>query len=101
MLTKEQLQQRVRELEEENDELQDQLDQIFDIIAPPEGQTEHEKEGPTAQGKTDATSTRRDFQDIGVGARRPLRKAARKPAALSLGAANVATHSATKIARNR
>jgi len=34
MPTKEQLQKRVRELEEENDELQDQLDQIFDIVAP-------------------------------------------------------------------
>ena len=34
MPTKEQLQKRVRELEAENDELQDQLDQIFDIVAP-------------------------------------------------------------------
>jgi len=34
MPTKEQLQKRVGELEAENDELQDQLDQIFDIVAP-------------------------------------------------------------------
>lgn len=34
MPTKEQLQRRVRELEAENDELQDQPDQIFDIVAP-------------------------------------------------------------------
>jgi hypothetical protein len=34
MPTKEQLQKRVRELEVENDALQDQLDQIFDIVAP-------------------------------------------------------------------
>ncbi len=37
MPTKEQLQKRVRELETENDELQDQLDQIFDIVAPEVG----------------------------------------------------------------
>jgi hypothetical protein len=37
MPTKEQLQKRVRELEAENDELQDQLDQIFDIVAPEVG----------------------------------------------------------------
>jgi hypothetical protein len=35
--TKEQLQKRVRELEAEDDELQDQLDQIFDIVAPEVG----------------------------------------------------------------
>jgi hypothetical protein len=37
MPTKEQLQKRVRELEAENDELHDQLDQIFDIVAPEVG----------------------------------------------------------------
>ncbi len=37
MPTKEQLQKRVQELEQENDELQDQLDQIFDIVAPEDG----------------------------------------------------------------
>ena len=36
MPTKEALQQRVKELEEENDDLQDQLDQIADIAAPPD-----------------------------------------------------------------
>jgi hypothetical protein len=36
MPTKEQLQKRVSELEEENDDLQDQLDQVFDIVASPE-----------------------------------------------------------------
>ena len=37
MPTKEQLQKRVGELEAENDELHDQLDQIFDIVAPEVG----------------------------------------------------------------
>ena len=37
MPTKEQLQKRVRELEAENDELHDQLDQFFDIVAPEVG----------------------------------------------------------------
>jgi len=37
MPTKEQLQKRVRELEAENDQLQDQLDQICDIVAPEVG----------------------------------------------------------------
>lgn len=37
MPTKEQLQKRVSELEQENDDLQDQLDQIFDIVAPENG----------------------------------------------------------------
>jgi heme oxygenase len=37
MPTKEQLQKRVRELEAENDELHDQLDQIFNIVAPEVG----------------------------------------------------------------
>jgi hypothetical protein len=40
MPTKEQLQKRVRELEAENDELQDQLDQIFAIVAPEVGDTD-------------------------------------------------------------
>lgn len=43
MTTKEQLQKRVQELEQENDELQDQLDQIFDIVAPPEEKSEDEE----------------------------------------------------------
>jgi hypothetical protein len=43
MPTKEQLENRVRELEEENNRLQDQLDQIFHIVAPPEEKGEHEK----------------------------------------------------------
>jgi hypothetical protein len=41
--TKEQLQKRVEELERENDELQDQLDRIFDIVAPPQEEGEDEK----------------------------------------------------------
>jgi len=43
MSTKEQLQKRIEELEQENDELQDQLDQIFDIVAPPQEEAEDEK----------------------------------------------------------
>jgi heme oxygenase len=42
MPTKEQLQKRVRELEAENDELHDQLDQIFDIVAPEVGDGDEE-----------------------------------------------------------
>lgn len=42
MPTKEQLKKRVQELEEENDQLQDQLDRIYDILAPPEGQDERD-----------------------------------------------------------
>jgi hypothetical protein len=37
MPTKAQLQKRVREPEAENDKLHDQLDQIFDIVAPEVG----------------------------------------------------------------
>jgi hypothetical protein len=37
MATKGQLQQRIAELEAENDDLQDQLDQVADIVAPVEG----------------------------------------------------------------
>jgi len=51
MPTKEQLQKRVQELEEENDQLQDQLDQIFDIVAPPEGQDGCHRDGVTAREK--------------------------------------------------
>lgn len=60
MPTKEQLEKRVRELEEENDELQDQLDQIFEIVAPPEGQREDEKDWMTTRRKTSGASVRRN-----------------------------------------
>jgi len=43
--TKEQLRKRVQELEEENDQLQDQLDQIYDIVAPREQQGERDNSG--------------------------------------------------------
>ena len=48
MATKEQLQKRVQELEEENDQLQDQLDQIFDIVAPED--EDEDEEGDDADG---------------------------------------------------
>lgn len=44
MPTKEELQQRIKELEEENDELQDQLDQVADIVAPSEEDEDEEGE---------------------------------------------------------
>lgn len=44
MATKEELADRIRELEEENDELQDQLDSIADIAAPIEGEEDGEYE---------------------------------------------------------
>jgi hypothetical protein len=75
MPTKEELQQRVRELEEENDELQDQLDQIFDIVAPPEEHREDEKDGMTARKRGEAASVRRDLAQS-LGAHRPAGKAA-------------------------
>ena len=40
MASKEELQDRIRELEEENDDLQDQLDKIADIAAPIEDEDE-------------------------------------------------------------
>jgi hypothetical protein len=52
--TKEQLESRVRELEEENDSLQDQLDQIFDIVAPREEKGEDEKHGSDRLDKTNS-----------------------------------------------
>ena len=59
MPTKEQLQKRVQELEEENDQLQDHLDQIYDIVAPPEGEAALDRDGVTAQRKTDAAAVPR------------------------------------------
>ncbi|HTQ59986.1 MAG TPA: hypothetical protein VMI32_07180 [Candidatus Solibacter sp.] len=47
MASKEELQERIRELEEENDDLQDQLDQIADIAAPIEGEEGNERAQPT------------------------------------------------------
>ena len=63
MPTKEQLENRVRELEEENDSLQDQLDQIFDIVAPPEEQGEDDEHG---RDRSDKTNSRRSA-DLKVG----------------------------------
>lgn len=44
MASNEQLKQRIRELEEENDDLQDQLDQIADIAAPIEDDDDGDQE---------------------------------------------------------
>lgn len=60
MATKEQLQKRVEELEQENDDLQDQLDQIFDIVAPPEEQGQNKKDAVPTRGKKIATGVPRD-----------------------------------------
>ena len=62
MPTKEQLENRVRELEEENDSLQDQLDQIFDIVAPPEEKGEDEKHGRDRLDKTNSRRVRRNLR---------------------------------------
>lgn len=59
MPTKEQLENRVRELEEENDNLQDQLDQIFDIVAPPEEKREDERH---ERDRLDKTNSRRSAE---------------------------------------
>lgn len=50
MPTKEELMQRIKELEDENDDLQDQLDQVADIVAPPE---EDEDEGDNGDEEDD------------------------------------------------
>jgi hypothetical protein len=60
--TKEQLENRVRELEEENDSLQDQLDQIFDIVAPPEEKGEDGKDGRDGLRKTGSARVRRNLR---------------------------------------
>jgi len=62
MPTKEQLENRVRELEEENDGLQDQLDQIFDIVAPPEEKGEDEKDGRDGLAKISSARVRRNLR---------------------------------------
>jgi hypothetical protein len=59
--TKEQLENRVRELEEENDSLQNQLDQIFDIVALPEEKGEDEKHGSERLDKTNTHRVRRNL----------------------------------------
>ena len=61
MPTKEQLENRVRELEEENDSLQDQLDQIFDIVAPPEEKGEDDEHGRDRVDKTNSRHVRRNL----------------------------------------
>jgi hypothetical protein len=46
MATKGELLSRIKELEDENEELQSQLDEIADIVAPPEeGEGEEDEEG--------------------------------------------------------
>ncbi|MDA2912982.1 hypothetical protein MYX77_03305 [Acidobacteriia bacterium AH_259_A11_L15] len=48
MPSKEEMLRKIKELEEENDELQDQLDEITDIVAGPE-----EEEGEEGKGESD------------------------------------------------
>jgi hypothetical protein len=45
MATKQEMTERIRELEGENEELQGQLDHVFDIIAPEEEEEEDDDEG--------------------------------------------------------
>ena len=62
MPTKEQLQKRVHELEEENDHLQDRLDKVYDIVAPADGEDEGGEEArkeTMIRGRTDAAVSRR------------------------------------------
>ena len=46
MPTKQELEERVQQLEEENTALQERLDNIMDIAAPPEDEFEEEEEEP-------------------------------------------------------
>ncbi len=45
MATKQELQERIQELEQENEELQSQLDEIADIVAPPDEDDQENDEG--------------------------------------------------------
>ncbi len=55
MPTKEALMQRIKELEGENDDLQDQLDQVADIVAPPDDdQDDNGDNGDDAGGDDDS-----------------------------------------------
>jgi hypothetical protein len=49
MPTKQELLEQIRELEEENEDLQARLDDILDIVAP-EGEEEEEDESPEGEG---------------------------------------------------
>ena len=49
MPSKAELTQRIRELEEENDDLQDQLDKIADIAAPPEEEDESDEDDDSGE----------------------------------------------------
>ncbi len=44
MPTKQELEERIRELEEENEQLQTQLDDIADIVAPPDSGDDEDEE---------------------------------------------------------
>ena len=44
MATKQELENQIRELEEENEELQSRLDEVLDIVAPPEEEEEGAEE---------------------------------------------------------
>ena len=49
MPSKAELTQRIRELEEENDDLQDQLDRVADIVAPPEDEDEGDEDDDSGE----------------------------------------------------
>ena len=47
---KAELMQRIRELEEENDQLHDQLDQVAGIVAPPEQEDDYDQDDESGEG---------------------------------------------------
>lgn len=59
MTTKEELNERIRALETENDELQDQLDQIADIAAPIEDEDEQEDSEDADRARPTVSNPRR------------------------------------------
>lgn len=61
MTTKAELQRRITALEDENDELQDALDQIADLAAPPEDENGDQDNGDDQQGDDE------DNEDDGSG----------------------------------
>lgn len=60
MPTKVELERRIAELEEENDDLQDALDQIADLAAPPDEDTDEHLAGDDEEGDDEEDDSGKD-----------------------------------------